>query len=493
MAILSDPLAAATGATVACVLLTSLARRVAPPLGFVDAPDGGRKRHAEPTPLLGGAAVVLTVVLGSLLLSLGPLEGWTARTPLLASLSLVCVVGLFDDRFGMRPRTKLLGIAAASVPYALVAPEVAEVAVFHWVVPLGWLSLPFALFWLVACANIVNLIDGLDGLATGVGLAAAATLALLAGHRGDPGSLWVAALLAGALTGFLVHNWPPARIFLGDAGSLSIGFLVGALALETAQKRTAGFALVVPVVLLAIPVFDTAMAILRRKLGGRDISQADHRHLHHRLQARGLSREQSLVAILVLCAAGCGAAIASERLDSDWPAVLVCGCVFSSLVWARVFGDEETNLLVQHLRAVGDAVSQSTRSLRLRFLMVQLQAQAREAGDAPAASGDSPTTWPDLIERLQPLGVRSVAVRRDAEATFERIAPSTGSACEPVPASRPIGGSESPSVWQLRVAPGTDGVELELSGDAHDARLDEILLAVRYWSQKNAQPPSHAA
>ena len=470
MAILSDPLSVATGGTIACAVLTAVARRIAPALGFVDAPDGGRKRHAQPTPLLGGAAVVLTVVLGAALLSFGPLAGWPALGPMLLSLVGICGLGLWDDRFGMRPRTKLLGIAVASVPYALVAPPVAEVAVFHWVVPLGWLSLPFALFWLVCCANIVNLIDGLDGLATGVGLAAAATLALLAGHRGDPGSLWIAALLTGSLTGFLIHNWPPARIFLGDAGSLSIGFLVGALALETAQKRTAGFALVVPMVLLAIPVFDTAMAIVRRKLGGGSISEADHRHLHHRLQARGLTREQSLVTILLLCAAGCGAAVASERLDSDWPAVLICAAVFTSLIWARVFGDEETNLLVLHLRAIGDAVGQSTRAMRLRILMVQLEARA---SSTPPARVDHAGSWSELAQRLRPLGVQSLAVRGDVEQPVRSTALPLAS------------DDQSPSVWQLRVSPGTDGVELELSGDTHDARLDEILLAVRYWAQTN--------
>ena len=452
------PVTAAALAAVVSVLLTAAARALAPRLGFLDAPDGGRKRHQRPMPLLGGAAVVASILLGALLLLGGPLTLTPSLAGLLGSLVLVCGVGLWDDRRGMRPRTKIVALSLAMIPYLTVAPPVHEVALVGYVVPLGWLGIPFALFWLLACANIVNLIDGLDGLASGVGLAGAVVLVLLAGHLGDPGSLWIAALLAGALLGFLVHNWPPARIYLGDAGSLSIGYLIGALSVEMAQKRTAGFALIVPTLPLAVPVFDTAMAIVRRKLRGRSIGQADRRHLHHRLQDRGLSREQALVAILLMCGAACLAAGASVWLDSDWPAIAVCVGVFGSLIVARVFGDEETNLALRHFRAIGDALAASTRGLRLRILLIRLEADLLD--DEPPAA-DSTESLPTLADQLGRLGVRRLHLLED-----ERPAATCGSCRQPA--------------WELRIT-GPHRLSLDLAGDSDETPLEEVMLAARLW------------
>jgi len=177
---------------------------------------------------------------------------------------------------------------------------------------------------------------------------------------------------AASVAGFLVHNWPPAKIFMGDSGSLTLGFLIGALAIQASLKQAAGFMLVVPLVLISVPVFDTGMAILRRKLSGRGIGQADRLHIHHRLQDQGLSRVQSLLLIATLCTAMAGFSVLSSLVNSELPALMLCCSVLAALVIARVFGHEEIDLTLQHLRAIGRLLADTSRTLPFRLLAVRL-------------------------------------------------------------------------------------------------------------------------
>ena len=165
----------------------------------------------------------------------------------------------------------------------------------------GPLAIPFTVFWLVACVNIVNLLDGHDGLASTIGLIAVGTMAVLSGMIGGVELAVLCLIAGGAIAGFLIHNWPPAKIFLGDAGSMTIGFLIGALSMESSLKSAATFTLITPLAVLCVPMFDTVMAIVRRKLSGRSIGAADRGHIHHRLQDSGFSRLQTLLVISGLC------------------------------------------------------------------------------------------------------------------------------------------------------------------------------------------------
>jgi UDP-GlcNAc:undecaprenyl-phosphate GlcNAc-1-phosphate transferase len=315
------------------------------------------------------------------------------------STVLLCGLGLWDDKFGMSAGAKLSWQAAAVLPFVLWGRTTTTASLFGWQLDLAWLAIPIALFWLVSCVNFVNLVDGLDGLAGSVGLIVSLAVAWLAWWHGQTEICLVAMILAGALVGFLVFNKPPARIFLGDSGSLPLGFLVGALSLEASAKRTAGLTLAVPLVLLSIPMFDTSMAILRRKLNGRSIGQGDRAHIHHCLRDRGWSPSQTLFAICAMCFVTALAVVAATILNNDLVALAVSGLLLVTLIAGRVFGFNETMLLARHVRAVALFLKTAPRVLRAKFVAVRLE------GAPPAAQID---LWNRIVERAEHLAARKI-------------------------------------------------------------------------------------
>src|SRR5262249_20696536 len=190
----------------------------------------------------------------------------------------------------LRGRYKLLGQVFAVGAVLAYGVRVEAVHLFAWRIELGWFAVPFTLFWLLGAINSLNLLDGMDGLLGTVGTIVSLAIAALAAVPGHWAEAAVAATLAGALLGFLRYNWPPATIFLGDAGSMLIGLVIGVLAIRCSLKGTATVALATPMALLIIPIFDTAAAIVRRKLTGRSIYSTDRAHLHHCLLRRALPR-----------------------------------------------------------------------------------------------------------------------------------------------------------------------------------------------------------
>ena len=332
-------------------LLTCCARWIAPRLGFLDNPDGRRKMHRQPTPLLGGVAVfvglMLTVLSASVLCDLNLLDptgdrfiGWS-----LATASIFCLIGVYDDRCPLRPRTKFLLQVLACIPFAVWGRTATEIACLGIEVDLGTWSVPFTILWLVTCVNAFNLLDGLDGQATGLGIVSCLAFAGLAVFRGDFQTVLLALLVVGNLLGFLWYNKPPARIFLGDAGSLTIGFLAGSLALETSLSASGQFSIVLPCVALAVPFFDTCMAIVRRKLKGRGIGEADREHIHHCLQDQGFSRVQSLLIVLVSGLVLAGFVLAATALQSETLAVTGLVLTVGTMLACRLFGHRELALV----------------------------------------------------------------------------------------------------------------------------------------------------
>jgi UDP-GlcNAc:undecaprenyl-phosphate GlcNAc-1-phosphate transferase len=372
-------IAAPVFAFVLSALLTSLARRIAPAVGLVDHPDGGRKRHRAPMPVMGGAAfctAMFAVILGAALLQ----QAWIADPAtrrfagsLLASAVLFCALGVIDDRITLRPRMKLLGQVLASLPFALAIPPYDTAQILGWQIPLGPAFVPCIVLWLVACSNVINLIDGLDGLAGTVGLISMLTIAALFVNQGQPAAATLALIAAGSLMGFLLHNWPPARIFMGDGGSLTIGFLIGALSIQASSKTATGLTLAVPLVLISVPVFDTCMAILRRKLNGRGIGEGDRAHIHHRLQDRGLSRRQALLTIGGLSLAMAAAALISALLRNEWAGLAICLGILSLLIVGQVFGHHETQLFMRHLQELGALLLDTSGVLQTRFLIARME------------------------------------------------------------------------------------------------------------------------
>ncbi len=270
----------------------------------LDAPDGRRKLHDRPVSRLGGGPIYLTFMLGfAAAISLAGIrfEGWF---PLILCNFLMFSVGLVDDLKSLGARVKLVGqIGAALILYSSgLSIDVLSNPFGEGGLEIGWWSLPLTLLWLVAIPNIINLIDGMDGLAGGFGLFLSLTLAFVGYVSGFPDIMIISIVMAGALSGFLFFNFPPAKIFLGDGGAYLIGFFVASVSLKCSNKGSIIAALLVIVIALGVPILDTAFAILRRAIRGVPIFRADAEHIHHRLILLGYSKGRALVAMYSVCA-----------------------------------------------------------------------------------------------------------------------------------------------------------------------------------------------
>ena len=217
---------------------------------------------------------------------------------LLPAVSVVFLIGLADDFVGLNPWQKIAGqLVAASL--ACWSGVLIRSMGGHDV--LGWWAYPITMLWLIACTNAFNLIDGIDGLATGVGLFAAITTFLSSLLHGDYGLQLVIIPLIGALLGFLRYNFNPASIFLGDSGSLTIGFLLGCCGVVWSQKAPTILGMTAPLIAFSIPLLDTGLAVVRRLLRGESIFAPDHRHIHHRLLDRGLTPRRVALVLYGVC------------------------------------------------------------------------------------------------------------------------------------------------------------------------------------------------
>ncbi len=308
--------------------LTPAVIRFAQARGYLDHPTA-RKAHKEPVALLGGVAVFGSIVLGLLALSIfvepvrSALFGHASLGALGLGALLMVALGTWDDLYDMRPMTKLAGqIAIAALTWALGFRVGAIELPFELLLTAAApVSFVVTIAWIVIVANAFNLIDGIDGLAAGVSVITALTVFLLANQNGATVPVIAALALSGALAGFLRFNLPPARIFLGDAGALSIGYMTAVLAMASYQKSPAAVALIVPLLVLGLPLLDPILAVLRRGLlhlrtrGAeglrpgemiRAVTLADRGHLHHLLLRNGLSVGESLVVLYSVCI-GCAA------------------------------------------------------------------------------------------------------------------------------------------------------------------------------------------
>lgn len=313
-------------AMAAALAATPVARRAAIRLDIVDHP-GERKLHISPMPYLGGVAIYLAFVAilivgrGPFLHSSGVAKATGQLLAIVSGASLMAVLGLIDDRFGLPPLVKLAGqVLGAAI--LVIAQVTIRLNHFHW------LETPLTVLWVVGITNAFNLMDNMDGLAVGTAGIAACFFFLHAIMALTTQSLVasLAAALAGACFGFLYYNWSPAKIFMGDAGSLFLGYLLAALALKLTLApitpeiirlaRAAGYpigtmqgthavALLAPVFVLGLPIFDTTMVTLSRLRRGVRISQGGRDHVSHRLVAAGLSHRETVMTLyLASCALG---------------------------------------------------------------------------------------------------------------------------------------------------------------------------------------------
>ncbi len=279
-------------AALVCTAIVVLpARWLAFRLGAVAQP-GDRFIHQQPTARLGGLAMYLGFGLSAALFSTEP-----ATLGLLLSAAVITTLMVFDDLGGVRPLFKLgFQVAASLLAIAGFGISIRFIGLPGGIVTLApVVSVLLTLIWFVGLQNTINFLDGVDGLAAGVVAIVAATLLLAAINRSETGIVILAGALIGACIGFLLFNWHPARIFMGDSGSNFLGFTLAALSVLSVAKGAVVLALVVPLAALAIPIVDTAWAIVRRRLRGRSIAAPDTEHLHHRLLDFGLSPRETVL------------------------------------------------------------------------------------------------------------------------------------------------------------------------------------------------------
>ncbi len=280
------------------VLLTPIFRRVLTRYDIVDRPDSTRRFHSAPIPRAGGIPIAISFFfaffIGSALLI--PRGGNLQLLRQLApGAAFMFLIGVADDLIGLTPWQKLAGQAAAA---ALVIYSGVRITLLHAHPAESWVNIPLTLLWLLACTNSLNLLDGLDGLATGVALTASLAIGAGAWLSKDVALLVAVAPFIGSLVAFLPYNFAPARIFLGDSGSLFIGFLLGCYGVLWSQKTGGLAGMAPPAILLSIPLLDTSFAIVRRLLCGRGVFEADRGHIHHKLIESGYSQRR---AVLTLC------------------------------------------------------------------------------------------------------------------------------------------------------------------------------------------------
>ncbi len=287
---------------VVSVILTPWMIRLAHSGVGMDAPDEGRKKQAVPIPRIGGIPLMFSLVLGvMLILWFQPMRSFE-WFPIMIGLSLMFGLGLWDDIQPLGAKKKLVGqIAIASIVTSLgLSIEKFSLPNYGTIELGGWSSL-VTVIWLIAIPNIVNLIDGFDGLAGGLGLFMSVTLGLVGFYSGHFGLAWFAFTLAGALMGFLIFNFPPARIYLGDGGAYLIGFTIAVLSVSSSHKGSVAAALLVTVVGLGLPILDTSFALARRALRGFPLFHADDEHVHHRLEKTGMSKRRILFGLYGIC------------------------------------------------------------------------------------------------------------------------------------------------------------------------------------------------
>ena len=320
------------------VLLTPAVGGMARILGVVDNPDE-RRLNRRPIPRLGGLAIFM----GILVPSLAFLDLSSEMRGILLGAAVACVVGAIDDFRGLAPFPKLAGqVLAAAIPTAF------GVWIDHFTLPfLGavdlppWVGVPLTIVWIVAVMNMVNFLDGMDGLASGVCAIAGLTFAVLALSLGKVDAAVLSAIVAGACIGFLRHNFFPARIFMGDSGALVLGYTLASISVAGLLKTASTVVLFLPLLVLAVPILDTSFVVLKRLKYNQRISTADRSHLHHRFINIGFTQRRAALTMWAWTASLGAAALATRFIPfreggvwHPWETVAVAAIGLAALAFS---------------------------------------------------------------------------------------------------------------------------------------------------------------
>jgi UDP-GlcNAc:undecaprenyl-phosphate GlcNAc-1-phosphate transferase len=441
------------------LVLTPVCRNLFRRWGVVDRPDGGRHSHPEPVPRVGGIPIGAGFLGAFVILLLSPLagagivaQGLPLAWRVFPAAALVFAVGLVDDLRGLKPWQKLAGQAVAA--YVTFWGGVQVTSVAGLTVP-PWLSLPLTLLWIIGCSNAFNLIDGVDGLAAGAGLFATITILLGALLTSNLGLALATVPLAGALLGFLRYNFNPASIFLGDSGSLTIGFLLGSFGVLWAQKSATMLGMTAPLMALAVPLIDTGVAMARRFLRRQPIMSADASHIHHRLLARGLTPRRVALLLYGVCGLTAGLSLLSTVAQDQYRGLIIL--VFCAAAWIGV----------QHLGYVefGVAGRMFVRGTFLRHLNSQIALRTFE--EALAAAGTLQARWSVVCQACREFGFTRVELRLNGHRFEEMLVKTNGN-----------------PVWNLEIPLAGEG-RLELTRCFGEAQVPTVVVQFAESLHKN--------
>ena len=427
---------------VVALALTGVVRERALAWGWLDEVNSSRKVHVQPIPRLGGIGIVggfFAPLCALFLVDSGVGLQFRAQTDLLLGLFvggvIIAALGLYDDLRGAGAKLKFsVQVAVALGLYALGFRIEVLANPFGAELTLGILSLPLTVVWVVGVINALNLIDGLDGLAGGVAFFGVGTHFLLALMRGDVLLCLLMIALAGAILGFLVFNFNPASIFMGDTGSMFLGFVLAAVSIKTSSKSGTAVALLVPVMALGLPIMDTLLAMVRRSLLGRPMFSADKEHIHHRLMSRLLLSHRTTVLVLyALCTLFMLTALGLHLANSLQSALLLCGMGVVIIVLMRKLGYLD-------MRNAGTVQQTRQRNQQLRTLVKAVTSAVREA-----------SSLQEVWNALRPLATGMDAASQELRLRRPYEEPGAGVTFE---AQRPEAGASSPLEVRVEVKDG---------------------------------------
>ncbi len=338
-------------AFIAAIVLTPLVIRLSYRIGAVDKPNY-RKVHIVSMPRIGGLAIFGAFMIGYFVMS--PSDEHALG--ILLGAVLIILTGFLDDMIDITPKAKLVGqIGAALLAIVWGGLQIQFITLpVIGQVDFGWLSIPITVLWIVGITNAINLIDGLDGLASGVSAIALITMSVMAVIMGNTFVAMTAAILAASAIGFLFYNFHPAKIFMGDTGSLFLGYMISVLAL-LGFKNVAVISLIIPIIMLGVPISDTFFAIVRRIRMKQPISAPDKSHLHHCLLRIGFSHRQTV--LIIYCIAilfGIAAILFSQA--TVWGGIILLAVIIIAVeLFVEVIGLAGTNYkpLINLVRMIG--------------------------------------------------------------------------------------------------------------------------------------------
>ncbi|MBQ3126792.1 MAG: undecaprenyl/decaprenyl-phosphate alpha-N-acetylglucosaminyl 1-phosphate transferase [Clostridia bacterium] len=317
-------IAAVVCAALFAYVATPLVRVLAFRLGAIDVPKDERRMHTKPIPRMGGVAIyiaftITTLAFGSYAPSLVAI--WFGGT-------ILVVLGMFDDIFNLNAWFKLGVQIIAALVAVLQGVVIDFVNIGGTLYPLGALAIPITVLWIVGLTNAINFIDGLDGLACGVSTICSASLTVVAILMSSSEAALLTAILAGSCLGFLPFNSHPAKIFMGDAGALFLGYTLSVLSVTGIFKTHAVLAFLIPMSVFGLPLFDTAFAVIRRLLHGQSPFHADRGHIHHRLIDMGFGHRRSVLTLYAICGI-LGIAAVMLTLPVLYPALIIIVCALA--------------------------------------------------------------------------------------------------------------------------------------------------------------------